>query len=115
MGKSTLIKLLTVFNLITGFPLMAHFLQDETIPQEGTVYKHPALRVGYVSQHATHHIGALFWTKKRHSSIEIGLEKMALNVNWRLVLHYLIDRMLHFCQWQLPAVGEGLLAEAGRI
>ncbi|KAJ6499121.1 P-loop containing nucleoside triphosphate hydrolase protein [Mycena sanguinolenta] len=39
-GKSTLIKLLT----------------GETISQEGTVYKHPALRVGYVSQHATHHI-----------------------------------------------------------
>ncbi|KAF8919883.1 P-loop containing nucleoside triphosphate hydrolase protein [Mucidula mucida] len=39
-GKSTLIKLLT----------------GETVPQEGTVYKHPALRVGYVSQHATHHI-----------------------------------------------------------
>ncbi|KAJ7072100.1 P-loop containing nucleoside triphosphate hydrolase protein [Mycena amicta] len=39
-GKSTLIKLLT----------------GETEPQEGTVYKHPALRVGYVSQHATHHI-----------------------------------------------------------
>ncbi|KAF8894076.1 P-loop containing nucleoside triphosphate hydrolase protein [Infundibulicybe gibba] len=39
-GKSTLIKLLT----------------GETAPQEGTVYKHPALRVGYVSQHATHHI-----------------------------------------------------------
>ncbi|KAG6830458.1 hypothetical protein H0H92_000611 [Tricholoma furcatifolium] len=39
-GKSTLIK------LITG----------ETVPQEGVVYKHPALRVGYVSQHATHHI-----------------------------------------------------------
>ncbi|KAH9485192.1 mRNA export factor elf1 [Psilocybe cubensis] len=39
-GKSTMIKLLT----------------GETIPQEGTVYKHPALRVGYVSQHATHHI-----------------------------------------------------------
>ncbi|KAJ8514383.1 hypothetical protein ONZ45_g8055 [Pleurotus djamor] len=39
-GKSTLIKLLT----------------GETSPQEGTVYKHPALRVGYVSQHATHHI-----------------------------------------------------------
>ncbi|KAL0956356.1 hypothetical protein HGRIS_002506 [Hohenbuehelia grisea] len=39
-GKSTLIKLLT----------------GETTPQEGTVYKHPALRVGYVSQHATHHI-----------------------------------------------------------
>jgi elongation factor 3 len=39
-GKSTLVKLLT----------------GETIPQEGIVYKHPALRVGYVSQHATHHI-----------------------------------------------------------
>ncbi|RDB25179.1 mRNA export factor elf1 [Hypsizygus marmoreus] len=39
-GKSTLIKLLT----------------GEIVPQEGTVYKHPALRVGYVSQHATHHI-----------------------------------------------------------
>ncbi|KAG2015782.1 multidrug resistance protein 1 [Coprinopsis cinerea AmutBmut pab1-1] len=39
-GKSTMIK------LITG----------ETTPQTGTVYKHPALRVGYVSQHATHHI-----------------------------------------------------------
>jgi len=25
-------------------------------PQAGTVYKHPALRIGYVSQHATHHI-----------------------------------------------------------
>ncbi|TDL26171.1 hypothetical protein BD410DRAFT_784225 [Rickenella mellea] len=39
-GKSTLIKLLT----------------GETIPQEGAVYKHPSLRIGYVSQHATHHI-----------------------------------------------------------
>ncbi|KAJ7200715.1 P-loop containing nucleoside triphosphate hydrolase protein [Mycena rebaudengoi] len=39
-GKSTLIKLLT----------------GETVPQEGIVYKHPALRIGYVSQHATHHI-----------------------------------------------------------
>ncbi|GJE92231.1 hypothetical protein PsYK624_083840 [Phanerochaete sordida] len=39
-GKSTLIKLLT----------------GETEPQEGTVYKHPSLRIGYVSQHATHHI-----------------------------------------------------------
>ncbi|KAF8441475.1 P-loop containing nucleoside triphosphate hydrolase protein [Boletus edulis BED1] len=39
-GKSTLIKLLL----------------GETVPQQGTVYKHPALRVGYVSQHATHHI-----------------------------------------------------------
>ncbi|KAF8335745.1 P-loop containing nucleoside triphosphate hydrolase protein [Cantharellus anzutake] len=39
-GKSTLIKLLT----------------GETGPQSGTVYRHPSLRVGYVSQHATHHI-----------------------------------------------------------
>lgn len=39
-GKSTMIKLLT----------------GETEPQEGSVYRHPALRIGYVSQHATHHI-----------------------------------------------------------
>ncbi|WRT66072.1 uncharacterized protein IL334_003024 [Kwoniella shivajii] len=39
-GKSTLIKLLT----------------GETVPQEGAVHKHPALRVGYVAQHAFHHI-----------------------------------------------------------
>ncbi|WWC89603.1 uncharacterized protein L201_004528 [Kwoniella dendrophila CBS 6074] len=39
-GKSTLIKLLT----------------GETVPQEGSVHKHPALRVGYVAQHAFHHI-----------------------------------------------------------
>ena len=39
-GKSTIIKVLT----------------GEVEPQEGTVYKHPALRIGYVSQHATHHI-----------------------------------------------------------
>ncbi|KAF9792748.1 P-loop containing nucleoside triphosphate hydrolase protein [Thelephora terrestris] len=39
-GKSTLIKVLT----------------GEVEPQEGTVYKHPSLRIGYVSQHATHHI-----------------------------------------------------------
>ncbi|KAG8901443.1 hypothetical protein FRB99_005300 [Tulasnella sp. 403] len=39
-GKSTLIRLLT----------------GEASPQEGTVYKHPSLRVGYVAQHATHHI-----------------------------------------------------------
>ncbi|EJD03132.1 uncharacterized protein FOMMEDRAFT_123325 [Fomitiporia mediterranea MF3/22] len=39
-GKSTLVKLLT----------------GETEPQEGAVYKHPSLRIGYVSQHATHHI-----------------------------------------------------------
>lgn len=31
--------------------------KGESPPQEGTVYKHPSLRVGYVSQHATHHIG----------------------------------------------------------
>ncbi|TFK54208.1 hypothetical protein OE88DRAFT_1786336 [Heliocybe sulcata] len=39
-GKSTMIKLLT----------------GETEPQQGTVYRHPALRIGYVAQHATHHI-----------------------------------------------------------
>ncbi|KAJ9111773.1 hypothetical protein QFC22_006432 [Naganishia vaughanmartiniae] len=39
-GKSTLIKLLT----------------GETTPQEGRVEKHPALRVGYVAQHAFHHL-----------------------------------------------------------
>ncbi len=39
-GKSTLIKLLT----------------GETVPQEGKVDKHPALRVGYVAQHAFHHL-----------------------------------------------------------
>jgi elongation factor 3 len=32
-------------------------MQGETEPQIGTVYKHPSLRIGYVSQHATHHIG----------------------------------------------------------
>ena len=46
-GKSTLVKLLT----------------GETEPQEGSVYKHPALRIGYVSQHATHHIGEHLCTK----------------------------------------------------
>jgi elongation factor 3 len=39
-GKSTLIKLLT----------------GETIPDSGKVDKHPALRVGYVAQHAFHHL-----------------------------------------------------------
>lgn len=39
-GKSTLIKLLT----------------GETVPQQGKVEKHPALRVGYVAQHAFHHL-----------------------------------------------------------
>lgn len=54
-GKSTLIKLLT----------------GETIPQEGSVDKHPSLRVGYVSQHATHHI-------ERH------LEKTPISyIQWR--------------------------------
>lgn len=54
-GKSTMIKLLT----------------GEAEPQEGTVYKHPSLRLGYVSQHATHHI-------ERH------LEKTAIQyIQWR--------------------------------
>jgi elongation factor 3 len=39
-GKSTMIKLLT----------------GEMIPQEGTVWRHPNLRIGYVAQHAFHHL-----------------------------------------------------------
>ncbi|KAG0226516.1 P-loop containing nucleoside triphosphate hydrolase protein [Mortierella sp. GBAus27b] len=39
-GKSTMIKLLT----------------GESHPQEGTVWKHPNLRIGYVAQHAFHHL-----------------------------------------------------------
>ncbi|KAI8884120.1 hypothetical protein K501DRAFT_285021 [Backusella circina FSU 941] len=39
-GKSTMIKLLT----------------GETIPQTGVVWRHPALRIGYVAQHAFHHL-----------------------------------------------------------
>ncbi|KAJ3188547.1 hypothetical protein HK101_009078 [Irineochytrium annulatum] len=39
-GKSTLIKVLL----------------GELQPQEGTVWKHPNLRVGYVAQHAFHHL-----------------------------------------------------------
>jgi len=39
-GKSTLIKMLT----------------GETIPQEGTVEKHPNLRIGYIKQHALEHV-----------------------------------------------------------
>ncbi|KAF8943837.1 hypothetical protein BGZ47_004984 [Haplosporangium gracile] len=39
-GKSTMIKLLT----------------GETYPQEGTVWRHPNLRIGYVAQHAFHHL-----------------------------------------------------------
>lgn len=54
-GKSTLIKLLT----------------GETLPQEGSVHKHPALRVGYVAQHAFHHIN-------------LHLEKTAVQyIQWR--------------------------------
>ncbi|KAI9315879.1 P-loop containing nucleoside triphosphate hydrolase protein, partial [Dichotomocladium elegans] len=39
-GKSTLIKLLT----------------GEVTPQDGVVWRHPALRIGYVAQHAFHHL-----------------------------------------------------------
>ncbi len=39
-GKSTLIKLLT----------------GETIPQTGSVQKHPNLRIGYIKQHALEHV-----------------------------------------------------------
>lgn len=61
-GKSTLIKLLTVslrFGL-TQLAIAQYIVafQGETEPQQGTVTKHPSLRVGYVSQHATHHVGS---------------------------------------------------------
>lgn len=39
-GKSTLVKVLT----------------EELIPQEGTVEKHPNLRIGYIRQHALEHV-----------------------------------------------------------
>ncbi|KAF9109536.1 hypothetical protein BGX27_007499 [Mortierella sp. AM989] len=39
-GKSTMIKLLT----------------GESLPQEGTAWRHPNLRIGYVAQHAFHHL-----------------------------------------------------------
>ncbi|KAG0206515.1 hypothetical protein BGX28_002045 [Mortierella sp. GBA30] len=39
-GKSTMIKLLT----------------GEATPQEGTAWRHPNLRIGYVAQHAFHHL-----------------------------------------------------------
>ncbi|KAF9568352.1 hypothetical protein EC968_002963 [Mortierella alpina] len=39
-GKSTMIKLLT----------------GEAAPQEGTAWRHPNLRIGYVAQHAFHHL-----------------------------------------------------------
>ncbi|KAF9949342.1 hypothetical protein BGZ65_007401 [Modicella reniformis] len=39
-GKSTMVKLLT----------------GEAQPQEGIVWRHPSLRIGYVAQHAFHHL-----------------------------------------------------------
>jgi elongation factor 3 len=39
-GKSTMIKLLT----------------GELIPQQGKVWKHPNIRIGYIAQHAFHHL-----------------------------------------------------------
>lgn len=39
-GKSTAIKLLT----------------GELKPSEGTIWKHPAMRMAYVAQHAFHHL-----------------------------------------------------------
>ncbi|KAF9432515.1 hypothetical protein BGZ76_010687 [Entomortierella beljakovae] len=39
-GKSTMVKLLT----------------GEAVPQEGTAWRHPNLRIGYVAQHAFHHL-----------------------------------------------------------
>lgn len=61
-GKSTLIKLITVgIVLLVIWRILSPF-QGETVPQEGTMYKHPNLRVGYVSQHATHHIGIVFFS-----------------------------------------------------
>jgi ATPase subunit of ABC transporter with duplicated ATPase domains len=33
-------------------------LTGETEATEGTVWKHPNLRIAYVAQHAFHHIGA---------------------------------------------------------
>jgi elongation factor 3 len=93
-GKSTLIKLLTVgaWDCQFEFPdLELTVLQGETSPQEGTVYKHPALRVGYVSQHATHHIGKAIYTAKENAlpnscraSVEHHLEKTPIAyIQWR--------------------------------
>lgn len=39
-GKSTIVKMLT----------------GEMLPTEGTVWKHPNMRVAYVAQHAFHHL-----------------------------------------------------------
>jgi elongation factor 3 len=65
--------------------------QGETEPQEGSVYKHPALRIGYVSQHATHHIGTLFLRCARvlissepETLLERHLEKTPIQyIQWR--------------------------------
>lgn len=35
---------------------MIKLLTGENIPQEGSVWKHPNLRIGYVAQHAFHHL-----------------------------------------------------------
>jgi hypothetical protein len=43
------IAMLTRRSIGSGF-------QGETLPQQGKVEKHPALRVGYVAQHAFHHL-----------------------------------------------------------
>ena len=52
------------------------------------MYKHPALRVGYVSQHATHHIGVtllcLRAKDKTHERLEHHLEKTPIQyIQWR--------------------------------
>jgi elongation factor 3 len=63
------------------------FLKGETVPQEGTVYKHPSLRVGYVSQHATHHIGNHLPLQTRirvNFPLEHHLEKTPIGyIQWR--------------------------------
>jgi len=41
--------------MLTGCYIPFDF-QGETLPQQGKVEKHPALRVGYVAQHAFHHL-----------------------------------------------------------
>ncbi|KAF8268641.1 P-loop containing nucleoside triphosphate hydrolase protein [Lactarius quietus] len=72
-GKSTLIKLLT----------------GETEPQIGTVYKHPSLRIGYVSQHATHHIGKLV---RRSISLDIP--------NCPVLERHLEKTPIQYIQWR---------------
>lgn len=88
-GKSTLIKLLTVVSSLTASLCEYwHALKGETEPQQGAVYRHPSLRIGYVSQHATHHIGKVWylpdiqiclqWFQERH------LEKTPIQyIQWR--------------------------------